>query len=158
MYKALSVRCQRCTKKITLRCMVIGTCAVQFLCASGAETRFSATDESSTMLCTPLQRNEMLRLNCACAYSHTAEHNIFLILLLRTALAPYWQSLVHFNCACSITIRYYYTRSRKSKWRELVAKYQVQWARITMNTRLDTSVRIKTRIRTRRSFLYQFLL
>ena len=35
MYKALSVRCQRCTKKkkkkIMLRCMVIGTCAVQFL-------------------------------------------------------------------------------------------------------------------------------
>ena len=32
MYKALSVRCQRCTKKkITLRCMVIGTYAVQFL-------------------------------------------------------------------------------------------------------------------------------
>ena len=37
MYKALSVRCQRCTKKkknkknITLRCMVIGTFAVQFL-------------------------------------------------------------------------------------------------------------------------------
>ena len=37
MYKALSVWCQRCTKKkknknkITLRCIVIGTCAVQFL-------------------------------------------------------------------------------------------------------------------------------
>ena len=37
MYKALSVRCERCTKKktnkknITLRCMVIGTRAVQFL-------------------------------------------------------------------------------------------------------------------------------
>ena len=37
MYKALSVRCQRCTKKkknnkkITLRCIVIGACAVQFL-------------------------------------------------------------------------------------------------------------------------------
>ena len=37
MYKALSVRLQRCTKekknkkKITLRCMVIGTCAVQCL-------------------------------------------------------------------------------------------------------------------------------
>ena len=36
MYKALSVRFQRCTKKknkkkIMLRCMVIGTCAVQFL-------------------------------------------------------------------------------------------------------------------------------
>ena len=38
MYKALSVRCQRCMKKkkknkkkITLHCMVIGTCAVQFL-------------------------------------------------------------------------------------------------------------------------------
>ena len=32
MYKALSVGSQRCTKKkITLRCMVIGTCAVQFL-------------------------------------------------------------------------------------------------------------------------------
>ena len=37
MYKALLVWCQRCTKKkktkkkITLRCMVIGTRAVQFL-------------------------------------------------------------------------------------------------------------------------------
>ena len=32
MYKAFSVRCQRCTnKKITLRCIVIGACAVQFL-------------------------------------------------------------------------------------------------------------------------------
>ena len=36
MYKALSVRCKRCTKKknkkkIVLRCMAIGTCAVQFL-------------------------------------------------------------------------------------------------------------------------------
>ena len=32
MYKALLVRCQRCTKKkITLRYTVIGTCAVQFL-------------------------------------------------------------------------------------------------------------------------------
>ena len=37
MYKALSVRCQRFTKKkknkknIMLRCMAIGACAVQFL-------------------------------------------------------------------------------------------------------------------------------
>ena len=35
MYKALSVRCQRCTKKnkkkIMLRCIVIGACAVHFL-------------------------------------------------------------------------------------------------------------------------------
>ena len=36
MYKGLSVRCQRCTKKkknkkITLRCIVIGARAVQFL-------------------------------------------------------------------------------------------------------------------------------
>ena len=52
------------------------------------------------------------------------------------------------NCACSITIRYYYTRSRKSKWSELVAKCQVQWTRIMMNTRLDSNVRIKTLIRT----------
>ena len=48
-------------------------------------------------------------------YSLTAERNLFLILLfLRTALAPYWQSLVHLNCACSITTRYYYTRWIKS--------------------------------------------
>ena len=46
------------------------------------------------------------------------------------------------------TIRYYYTRSRKSKWPELVAKYQVQWTRIIMNTKLDSSVRIKSRIHT----------
>ena len=35
MYKALSVRCQQCTKKnkkkIVLRCMAIGACAVKFL-------------------------------------------------------------------------------------------------------------------------------
>ena len=40
-------------------------------------------------------------MNCACAYSHAAEHNLLLIFfLLRTALTPYWQSLVHLNCAC----------------------------------------------------------
>ena len=102
------------------------------------------------MLCITIKRNVMKILNCACAYNHTAERNLLLIilLLLRTALALYWQSFVHFNCACSITIRYYYTRSRKSKWLELVAKYQVQWTRIMMNTRLVSSVRIKTRMRT----------
>ena len=43
----------------------------------------------------------MLKLNCACTYYDTVEHNIFLILLLlHTALAPYCQSLVHLNCAC----------------------------------------------------------
>ena len=83
-------------------------------------------------------------MNCASAYNHTAKRN----LVLRTAFAKYWQSLVYLNCACSITIRYYYTRSRKSKWPELVTKYQVQWTRIMMNIRLDSSVRIKTRIRT----------
>ena len=36
-----------------------------------------------------------------------------------------------------------YKRSRKSKWPELVAKYQLQWTRIMMNTRLDSSVLIK---------------
>ena len=87
------------------------------------------------------------RYYCACAYNNTAERNLLILLLLRTALAAYWQSLVHLNCACSITIRYYYTWSRKSKWPELVAKYQVQWTRIMKNTRLDSSVRIKTRIR-----------
>ena len=49
-------------------------------------------------------------MNYTCAYSLTAEQNLFLILLLlRTALAPYWQSLVHLNCACSITTSHYYT-------------------------------------------------
>ena len=37
------------------------------------------------------QRNVMQKLNCACAYNHTAERYLLLILLLlRTALAPYW--------------------------------------------------------------------
>ena len=45
-------------------------------------------------------------------------------------------------------MRCHYTRSRKSKWPEPVAKYQVQWTRIMMNIRLDSSVGIKTRIRT----------
>ena len=40
-------------------------------------------------------------MNCAYAYNHAAERNLLLILfLLRTALAPYWQSLVHLNSAC----------------------------------------------------------
>ena len=43
----------------------------------------------------------MYKLNCACAYYDTAEPDLLLILLLlRTALAPYGQSLVHLNCAC----------------------------------------------------------
>ena len=71
------------------------------LCASGALTRFYATVQSSVILCITIQRNIMQTLNCACAYYDTAEHNILLILLLlRTALAPYWQSLVYLNCAC----------------------------------------------------------
>ena len=75
-------------------------------------------------------------------YYDTEEFNV----KIRTALAPYWQNLVHLNCACSITIRYYYTRSRKSKWPGLVAKYQVRWTRIMVNARLHSRVRIKTRI------------
>ena len=39
-------------------------------------------------------------MNCTCAYYDTVEHNLLIILLLRTALAPYWKSLVHSNCAC----------------------------------------------------------
>ena len=58
------------------------------------------------------------------------------------------KALYIWTAHASIAIRYYYTRSRKSKWPELVAKYQVQWTRIMMNTRLDSSVRIKTRIHT----------
>ena len=34
---------------------------------------------------------------CLRHVNHTAERNL---LLLRTALAPYWQSLLHLNCAC----------------------------------------------------------
>ena len=40
------------------------------------------------------------------------------------------------------------TKLQVTKWPELVAKYQVQWTKIMINTRLDSSVRIKTRIRT----------
>ena len=71
-----------------------------YLCASGAITSFYATVESSAMFCITIQRNIMLKLNCSCAYYDTAEHNLLHILLLRTTLAPYWQSLVHLNCAC----------------------------------------------------------
>ena len=60
------------------------------LCASGTLTRFYATVESSVMLCIMIQINVMQKLNCACAYCDTAERNLLLILLLlRTALAPY---------------------------------------------------------------------
>ena len=121
------------------------------LCASGAETRFSVTAESNGMLCIPLQRNITEKLNCACAYSLTAEQNLLLILLhLRPALAPYWQSLVHLNCACSITTRYYLHKIDKIKMagtsREISGV--MTSAANSYNTRLYSSVRIKTRIRT----------
>ena len=149
MYKALTVQSQRCTKKkITLRCIVIGACIIHYATLDCSVKQVYATVESSVMFCITIQTNVTQKLNCACAYNHKAERNLLILLLLRTTLAPYWQSLVHLNCACFITIRYYYTRSRKSKWPELVAKYQVQWTRIMMNTRLDSSVRIKARIRT----------
>ena len=59
MYKALSVRCQRCTKKnkkkITLRCFVISACAVPFLhyVPLYRNTQYSATLNCSikTRLC-----------------------------------------------------------------------------------------------------------
>ena len=81
-------------------------------------------------------------MNCACAYYDTAEHNLLILLLLRTALAPYWQSLVHLNCACSITIRYHYTRSRKSKWPEVFVKCQVRWAIITAISTFSDWIRV----------------
>ena len=58
------------------------------LYASGAETRFYARVESIVMLSITIQRNIMQKLNCACAYSLTAEQSLPL-LLLRTTLAPY---------------------------------------------------------------------
>ena len=87
-------------------------------------------------------------MNCACAYYDTAESNLFPILLLRTRWHHTDKALYIWTAHAYITIRYYYTRSRKSKWPELVAKYQVQWTRIMLNTRLDSSVRIKIRIGT----------
>ena len=43
----------------TLRILIYLILTNKYLCASGAETRFSVTAESNGMLCIPLQRNTM---------------------------------------------------------------------------------------------------
>ena len=42
----------------------------------------------------------------------------------------------------SITIRYYYTRSRKSKWPEVLAKCHVKWAIITAISTFSDWIRV----------------
>ena len=75
MYKALLVRCQRCTKKkkrnkkkIMLRCIVIGACAVQFLHY------------------VPLYRNTQLyaTLNCSIKRVYATEAHKILYIFLRS--------------------------------------------------------------------------
>ena len=85
-----------------------------------------------------------------CAYYDTAGRNLLiLLLLLRTALAPYWQSLVHWNCACVYynTLLLLLHTIEKIKMAESIREMSSE---IGDNHncdlfRLDSSVRIKTR-------------
>ena len=88
----------------------------------------------------------MKKLNCACIYYDTAERNL---LLLRTALAPYRQSLVRLNCACV-----YYNTLLLHKIEKIKIAESIREISSEMGDnhgyfdlfRLDSSVRIKTRI------------
>ena len=89
------------------------------LCASGALTRFYATVD-----------NVMLQLIFLFFFFFVQRwHRIEKALFIWTAHA-------------SITIRYYYTRSRKSKWPEVFAKCQVRWAIITAITTFSDWIRV----------------
>ena len=89
-------------------------------------------------------------MNCACAYNHTAEVNLLiLLLLLRTALAPYWQSLVHLNCACvyynTLLLHMIEKIKMAGSIREMSSEMIDNHGNIDL-FRLDSRVRRKTRI------------
>ena len=76
---------------------------------------------------------------------------LLILLLLRTALASYWQSLVHLNCACVYSNPLLLHKIDKIKMagtgRDISSV--MSSAANNYNTRLDSSVRIKSRIRTK---------
>ena len=91
-------------------------------------------------------------MNCACAYYDTAKRNLLLILLLllRTELARYWQSFVHLNCPW---VYYNTLLLHKLEKIKMAGSIRVLSSEMGDNHgnfdlfRLDSSVRIKTRIR-----------
>ena len=88
-------------------------------------------------------------MNCACTYYDTAERNLLLILLLRTALAPYWQSLVHLNCACVYYNTLLLHKVEIIKLAGIIREMSSEMGDNHGNFelfRLDSSVRGKTRI------------
>ena len=75
----------------------------------------------------------------------------FFSLLLRTALAPHWQSLVHLNCACvywNPLLLHKIDKIKMAGTSRNISSLMTSAAN-NYNTRLDSSVRIKTRIRTK---------
>ena len=75
---------------------------------------------------------------------------LLIFLLLRTALAPYWQSLVHLNCAWvyqNPILLHKIDKIKMAGTSRDISSVMTSAAN-NHNTRLDTSVRIKTRIRT----------
>ena len=87
-------------------------------------------------------------MNCACAYYDTAERNLILI-LLRTALGPYWQSLVHLNCACVYYNTLLLHKIEKIKMAGSIREMSIEMGDNHGNFdlfKLDSSARIKIRI------------
>ena len=89
----------------------------------------------------------MWKLNCACVYSLTAEQNLLLtLLLLRSVLAPY--------CTFELCMLYYnklllhkIDKIKMAGTSREISSVMTSAAN-NYKTRLDSSVRIKTRIRT----------
>ena len=75
--------------------------------------------------------------------------NLLIILLLRTALAPYSQSLVHLNCACvyynTLLLHMIEKIKMAGSIREMSSEMGDNHGNFDL-FRLDSSVRIKTRI------------
>ena len=91
----------------------------------------------------------MKKLNCSCAYYDTAERNLLILLLLRTALVPYSKSLVHLNCVCVYYNTLLLHQIEKIKMAGSICEMSSEMGDNHGNfglSRLDSSVRIKTRI------------
>ena len=91
----------------------------------------------------------MSKLNCAYAYNRIGERNLLILLLLRKALAPYRQPLVHLNCACVYYNALLLHKIKKIKMagsiREMSSEMGDNHGNVDLS-RLDSSARIKTRI------------
>ena len=159
MYKALSIRCQRCTKKkknkkkIVLRFMAIGAFAVQFLhyIPLYRNTQHCATLNCSVKRFYAPKAHKINHFNLHKRHMQlvhlpiTIQPSVIIFLFFFFFVHRWYltdRALYVWTAHASIAIRCYYTKSRKSQWPEVFAKCQVRWAIITAISTFSDGIRV----------------